>query len=471
MARRDQDEMVDEPSLESHAGDVHSRIGDALVKLSMCVRSIGYYGRSHHLFAETLEATHQAFTELLSIRPSVVVVLADSHVILEKFPIEDKSGCLTSVATALQERDVAELELIAGVTREELADFAEVLSLQPAELGLRGGVSTELRRRNVSHIWARTGSERSEPEEKTNAGLVHEEALLLVQRTFAAVGSGLQIPALEVRKGVSDLLDNLIRDESALLALAAIRSYDRYLSEHSVNVCILSMVFGRAVGLDNAVALELGISALLHDVGKVFLPGELLKKPGRLGEDEWEQVRRHPIEGARVLAGLPNLPALAATIAYEHHVRADGSGYPSMPARHTPHVLSRLVALADVYDALTTDRPYRKRFTPQQAVAYMLYDSYGHHDAPLMARFASRIGLYPIGSLVRLKNGEYAVVTAGNHRDPAKPTVTVVAGQDGQQIERKTVDLSTSSDPGLEIDSVAQPVEALLPYTETLLAA
>lgn len=471
MARRSQDQMGGEHSPKGRMDDAYSGTADALAKLSICVRSIGYYSRSHQLFAETLDATHQVFGALLSVRPSVLVVVADSHMILERFPIEDNSGCLHSLAMILQEREVAELEVIAGVTQDELADLAEVLSLQAAEIKLRGGVSTELRRRNVSHIWARTDSERSELQEKRNPAVAHEEALLLVQRTFSAVGSGLQVPVLEVRKGVSDLMDSLIRDESALLALAAIRSYDRYLSEHSVNVCILSMVLGRSLGFDGVVALELGISALLHDVGKVFLPGDLLKKPGRLGEDEWEQVRRHPIEGARVLAGLPNLPALAATIAYEHHIRADGSGYPSMPADHTPHLLSRLVALADVYDALTTDRPYRKRFTPQQAVAYMLYESYGHHDAQLMARFASRVGLYPIGSLVRLKNGEHAVVIGGSHDHPGRPTVMVVAGQGGQQIERRTIALSSTSDTSLEIASVAQPVEALLPYTESLLAA
>jgi len=286
-----------------------------------------------------------------------------------------------------------------------------------------------------------------------------------------AVQSGLNIPIPEIRGVVADSLRSLMRDDTALLALAGIRSYDRYLSEHSVNVCILSMVLGKDLGLDSASTLELGISAMLHDVGKVFVSPEIVGKPGKLSEEEWDQIRRHPAEGARALAGLPDLPALASTIALEHHARGDGSGYPNLPPSQRPHLLSRLVGIVDAYDALTTDRPYRERWTAQQAIAWMLYEARGQFDRQLLARFASRAKLYPIGSLVRLKKGDYAVVVGGSHLHPRRPTLRIVTSSSPTTLDSNLVDLYTNTDPGLEIDTMAQPVEVLLPYADKLIAA
>jgi len=159
-------------------------------------------------------------------------------------------------------------------------EFAELLGLAPEDLLLRGGLETETQSRGVSHIRARSGSLPAESREGREPADIYEEALLLVEEAMRAVQSGLQIPVPQIRAAVADTLRSLIRDDSALLALAGIRSYDRYLAEHSVNVCILSMVLGRDLGLDSASNLELGISGMLHDVGKVFVPEEIVRNPG-----------------------------------------------------------------------------------------------------------------------------------------------------------------------------------------------
>jgi len=286
---------------------------------------------------------------------------------------------------------------------------------------------------------------------------------------------------------VAESLHSLIKDDSTLLALTGIRSYDHYLSEHSVNVCILSMVLSKDLGLDAASTLELGISALLQAVGQGFDDPDLVRQPGKLTEEEWKQMRNHPAEGARALAGLPDLPALASTIALEHHVRSDGSGYPSVAPSHRPHLLSRLVAIVDTYDALTTERPYRDRWTAQQAIAWMLYEAPGQYDRQLMARFASRARLYPLGSLVRLKRGDYAIVVGGSNKHPRQPIIRIVTSSDSithrsidnsihmsidsNALKSLDIDLSTNTDPAFEIDSIAQPVEVLLPYSDKLIAA
>ena len=457
--------------VQSTLVDMHSRVADALAKLGVCVRSVGQYGRTHPLIEEMTESAHAALAELLVLQPTLIIAATDSYLALDSFPIEDATGCLASLSKSLFDRKVAELKLSAGVTRDEIGDFAEVLSTSPEDLTLRGDVATELFRRGVINISARHGVLPAESREARDPADIYEDALELVEEAMRAVQSGLSIPVPEIRAVVADSLHSLIADDSALLALAGIRSYDRYLSEHSVNVCILSMVLGRDLGLDAASTLELGLSAMLHDVGKVFIPGEIVKKPGKLTEQEWQEVRRHPAEGARALAGLPDLPALASTIALEHHVCCDGSGYPSLPNNYRPHLLSRLVSIVDTYDALTTNRPYRERWTAQQAIAFMLYETHNRYDRQLLARFAVRARLYPIGSLVRLKGGDYAAVIGGSHEHPYRPTLQVVSGHRADSFIEKTVDLADNTDPGLEIEAMAQPVEVLLPYADKLMAA
>jgi len=451
--------------------DAHSRIAGAAATFSVSVRLVGLYGHLHPSVAEAVNSACQALARLLILQPTVAVAVCDSFLALDGFPIQDNAGVLTGFAKLLHEKGVTGLMLSAGVTEHDVLEFAEALNLSAADLTLRGGIATELKRRNVTHIQTMSGAGPVESRLGKEPADIYQEALLLVEEALKAVRSGLQIPVSEIRNVVADSMHNLIADETALLALAGIRSYDRYLSEHSLNVCILSMALGRDLGLDPASTLELGISAMLHDVGKVFIPGEVVKKPGRLTEDEWRLVRRHPAEGARALAGLLGLPALAATIALEHHMWCDNTGYPKVPAANQPHLLSRLVAIVDSYDALTTERPYRQRWTPQQAIGWMLYEASGHYDQQLMSRFASKAQLHAVGALVRLANGELAVVTGGSYVHPSEPTVRIVVGESVSGGKPPIIDLSTNTDPGLEIAAVAQPVEAVLQYAERLLAA
>ncbi len=443
-------------------------LAEFLGKLAGCTRSMGLYGRSHPVMQEMTDAAHQALAQVLSVNPVVTLAVVDAYLTLDSFPIEENPESVSALAETLDGHGVGEIAFSAGVTEDEIADLAEALCMTREDLSTRGGIIADVKNRGVTHIQLRSGFTPAEAREGQGPADVYEEALLVVEEALEAVHTGLRIPLPEIRAVVEDSLKSLTSDETALLALAGIRSYDRYLSEHSVNVCILSMVFARGLGIDQSIAVDLGISALLHDVGKVFIPEDVATKPGKLSEEEWEHVRRHPSAGARVLASMPGLPSLAPTIALEHHAYNDGTGYPSLVASRRPHMLSRLVAIVDTYDALTTDRPYRERWTGQQAVAWMLYEAPNRYDRQLMARFASTWDLYPIGSLVQLVNQQIGVVVGGSMKHPTKPTIKLISGS-GQS--KGAVNLHENADPGFEIKSLAQPVEALLPFTDRLLAA
>lgn len=450
--------------------ELHSRITQSLLQVAVCVRSLGLYGKHHPLIREMAAQAHQTLVTLLIIQPTVVIGVGAGYLSLESFPIQDPSGGLAAFAVMLNEHQVSEFKLLTGVTEAEIMELSDVLSLSHEDLLMHGGIIIELERRGVHHIQMRQGAVPLQSREGKDPVDIYEEALLLVEESLRAIQSGLQIPVMEIRGVVADSLHSLIADESALLALTGIRTYNRYLSEHSVNVCIISMVLGRDFGLDASTTLELGISAMLHDVGKVFIDSAVLNKPSKLSEEEWEQMRKHPVDGARVLAGLEDLPALTSTIALEHHIYLDGTGYPSLPIHQQPQLLSRLVAIVDTYDALTTDRPYKERWTTQRAIAYMMYDAADRYDKQLIARFASRSKLHPIGSIVRLIDGRIAVVTGGSQLNPTRPILRVIDDTVTDSNEGEIIDLTQTTDPSLEIDVMAQPVEALLPYIDMLTA-
>jgi len=441
-----------------------------VAKLSACIRAVCLYSRSHPVTVSALEEAQEAVKVLLGDSDRIDILITDGYLLLDKFPVEDRSGVVAGFADELRRNGVAALSISAGLTQQEIAVFAEALRRRPGDHQTDGKPSAELQRLNVGHIRVQTGIMRPTRPKSRDAAGVYENALDSLGATMSSARAKGGVSGVGVAATVCQMLDAVMHDQDALLALTAIRSYDNYLLEHSVNVCIISMLFALDLGLDQDGVLDLGMCGMLHDIGKVFLPEEIIRKPGKLSEEEWEQIRRHPAQGARVLAGASDLPALAATIAYEHHMRSDASGYPAAPDDHTQHFLSRVVSIVDVYDALTADRPYRQKWTPQEAMAWMLYESPERFDERLLARFASRAGLHAVGSLVRLKNGCCGVVVGGSYTSPTKPQVMIVSEPENMHAERRMVNLSEINDHSFEIEQVAQPVEALFPCTKALLA-
>lgn len=438
------------------AEKLYPRVLDALVKLSACVRNISLYGRFHTVPQHAIAVAHQSLSEILLSEQVFAVAVTPSYLALDSFPIE--SGAISELNQSLHKRKVGKLQIMAGINKDEIADFAEVLMMGLEELGLRGGMAKELKNRGVGHILVSAAGLPSHRHEGKDNADIYEEALVLVEDAMKAAQSGFGIPIPEIKMVVEESLQSITGDETALIALAGIRSYDKYLYEHSVNVCILSMVIGRDLGMDRATTLELGTCAMLHDIGKVFIPSEIVTKPGKLSEQEWEAIRVHSAKGARALAGLPDVPPLACTIALEHHAYLDGTGYPALHYDR-PHLFSRLVAIVDTYDALTTDRPYRERWTGSQAIAWMLYETENRYDRMLLARFAARAKLYPPGSVVRLANYDLALVVSGSSKHPTKPIIRLVT--ENNEVAAQPIDLSTTDDAGFDILEVAKPIEGL----------
>jgi putative nucleotidyltransferase with HDIG domain len=203
-----------------------------------------------------------------------------------------------------------------------------------------------------------------------------------------------------------------------------------------VNVSILTMGQARGLGIDGALLREFGLAALMHDIGKVKTPTEILHKPDKLDDREFAIMKRHTVDGAEILRRTPEMPTLAPIVAFEHHLRLDGTGYPDRVNRGQLNLATMLCGIADVYDAMRSQRAYQQAFPTDRILAVLQRNDGKQFDQNLVRRFAQLVGIYPAGNLVRLKTGEIGVVVKAYAPDPYRPRVKVLRGADGVDLQR-----------------------------------
>lgn len=235
------------------------------------------------------------------------------------------------------------------------------------------------------------------------------EARQVAQETLSRAGEGVPPDLDACRTVVSPMVASVLRNASALTTLIRLRNQDDYSYMHSLSVSVLMIVLGRELGFDSNQCLEVGLAGLLHDVGKALVPGDLLNKPGKLTEQEFAEVRSHPRRGHVLLLEGGVTEAAALDVCLHHHERPDGHGYPERLAGPALSQWARMGAICDVYDAVTSDRSYKKAWDPAYSLAQMASWK-GQFDRALLASFILGVGVYPVGSLVRLSSGKLAIV-------------------------------------------------------------
>lgn len=237
-----------------------------------------------------------------------------------------------------------------------------------------------------------------------------------------------------VRAAVGQLVDELAANRSVVLNCHDIRQADAYTLGHSVSVCIMSILVGITLGYDMSRLADLAVGCLLHDVGKVGLPQTILQKGGDLTQQEMQEIRRHPEQGFAVLAAQAGISLVSAHVALQHHERWDGRGYPRGLKGQEIHEYARICAIVDCYDALVTDRVYRKGISPGRALRVLTEGSFGFFDPNLLRAFVANIAPFPVGSMVQLSSGEVAVVLAVERHQRSRPRVRVVQDGFGQPL-------------------------------------
>jgi len=284
-----------------------------------------------------------------------------------------------------------------------------------------------------------------------HAGQVYQETSNLVRSFMEDVSLGKSISVQIAKKAVADCVDSILNAPDALLWMTQLKNRDLYTSQHSMNVCILAIALGRQINLSVKELNNIGLCGMMHDMGKMRVPLEILNKPGKLEPDELKTMQTHAELGWKLLQSSSGMYGGAIDVAYSHHERMDGTGYPRKLTAEKISPYARMVTIVDMYDAITSDRVYQKGRTHLDAINIMTKMCDTHLDSGLTYKFIECLGTYPPGSIIEMSNGEIAIVVETNQKKRLNPKIILLLDEYKKPRPERMVDLSK-----IDLDSSRQ---------------
>ncbi|HUR33541.1 MAG TPA: HD-GYP domain-containing protein [Vicinamibacterales bacterium] len=403
---------------------------ELLRRLAASLRAGQLYSRGHPLIGRNLEGLGRAVDALHDLVPSVVIGIVGDEVIVDDLPVGGTGG-LAALVRRLRQIGIERIVIERGVQAEEIAALADFVATAAPDAASADAFPA-LAHVRVGRV---TLGERVEGGTADMAEFrrLYADAVQSAELLWDSTRAEQRPDATVARTTVDGLAQAVSQNRTALMALTALREYDNYTFTHMVNVSILTMAQARALGVDGPLLREFGLAALMHDIGKVKTPLEILTKADALTPGEFAIMKRHTIEGAEILRATPDVPALAPVVAFEHHLRLDGSGYPDV-TRASLNLGTMLCSIADVYDAMRSQRSYQRSFPTDRILEVMRRNDGQQFDQHLVRRFAQLVGVYPAGNLVRLNTDEIAVVMNPHAPDPYRPHVRIVLDRHGTRV-------------------------------------
>jgi len=414
---------------------VDQKKGEELIRrLAAALRGTELYSPTHPLVQRGIDAFTSAATDRLESTPSVIIGFIGDEVVVDGVRLPRGTASLIGFARDLRDRGIEKVTLTRGLSRTEVGNLIAVFSDRASPVPL----SDRLIAKGVRNVTL--GRIVVDDVSDDQAGIaaaqrVYGTAVETAETLWNAAKAGDQPDPGAARKIIDGLARLVTQDRTSLMALTALKKYDNYTFTHMVNVAALSMAQARALNLDGPLLREFGFAALMHDIGKVHTPLEVLNKPGKLLKDEFDVMKRHVVDGAHILRRTPEMPALAPIVAFEHHLKQDLSGYPENIGSRKLNLCTMIVSIADVFDALRSNRPYRQGLATVRIRTIMGEQGSPAFNQVLLKRFVNLMGLFPVGNLVRLSTGEMAVVTAEHPTDPFRPQVKIIADASGAPLE------------------------------------
>ena len=417
-------------------------IREFLQALRRSIRHTKLYPPEHPLNDDAQRALERAAETIVGTVGEAVITVIDDTLYLNRALLPHSSLEFNGLMREMQLRGIDSITLIGPVSRADLADLAAFAAAVSDDLPAEGTV--RLNERPLS---------RNDLDDGELSGLrrSYTASLDVLRSVTAAIQTGSDFELSGVAWAVEGILEASLGQASASLLLATVKSHDEYTFYHSVNVCILSVAIGRLVGIDEELLRPIGAGALLHDIGKTNISRDVLHHPGRLTPEMWEIIKLHPQEGAQsILASSGEGQEIPAMITFEHHMRYDGQGYPATSAERRPHLFTRLVTVADTYDAITSRRSYRRADTPVRALGVLLEGAGSAFDPDLARAFIALMGLYPPGTLLQLRGGELVMVTGYDPERTDWPQGVIVKDAWGAAVEPEPWPI----DPDANVDQV-----------------
>lgn len=438
------------------------------------LRSLRFYPLENEAVQQALQQLHIQVTSFIAREGTLALRVVGDFFFLNDARLRlDLRNFSTfgSFAGALRDHKIGEVIVERGIQIQEWAPFLALILRAPLEEDPFEGFVERLSGTPVERIDVR-------PERETQKLDLEGEAMEGARRTYAFsvqtardvlsdVRMGKAVNVRKVKRTVQGIVDQVLANEPSIVAMTTLREFDEYTFTHSVNVCIFSVVIGQRIGLEKAQLYELGLGALFHDVGKMELPSETLNKAGDLTDEEWAQVREHPTLGLLALFqlhGFLDVPYRQMLIAYEHHMKMDLSGYPATRRPREQGLFSRIITVADAFDAGSSVRSYQYRpFPPDEVLKEMRDNPERGLDPVLVKALITATGVYPVGTIVILDTFELAVVVRanGDGKRLHQPEVKILADSMGVPLQTPMIVSLDEIDP-----STGAPLRSIIKTTD-----
>jgi putative nucleotidyltransferase with HDIG domain len=441
---------------------------DIVRRFAAALRGAQLYAPNHPLVHRSLEGLGEVVTQLVAEQSSIAIGLIEQEIVVGDTPLPKAAENYAELIRRLQALGIERLSFERGVTPEELSTLVLTLANPERAPGASAPGVTPADPTAVLQGLPHIKVGRISLDERVNTSSADVATIRRLYSDAVNVAGRLwdsaQTDGTPDPKAAAEMVDNLAQavsqNRTALVALTALKEYDNYTFTHMVNVSILTMGQARGLGIDGTQLREFGVSALMHDIGKVRTPPEILKKAEKLTDEEFDLMRLHVIDGAEILRRTPEMPKLAPVMAFEHHLRLDGTGYPFGVKRHSLNLGTMLCSIADVYDAMRSKRAYQQSFPTDRILAVLKRDDGQQFDQHLVRRFSQLMGIYPPGNLVKLDTGEMAVVLRVYAPDPYRPKVRVIVGADGEKLLRPyDVNLWEVATDAAAAKSILKPID------------
>jgi HD-GYP domain-containing protein (c-di-GMP phosphodiesterase class II) len=431
-----------------------ARCRDILTRIYAVRRAATLYPPEHPAMAESVRLLGDSVRQYHAEGVEPMLTFFEGEIFLGEQLLARESLVFDQLVRDMTAIGVGSVTFCRGMTDDELLRIVPILNADSGEVERAGGIARMAADARLGSV--HVGAVRALEEVSASVGgreaalAVFGNAVSLIREVDRLLHSNRHVSSVKVTRVAEALVDNVFTNREAMLQLSGLKDYDEYTYYHSANVAVLSLAMGTAITDDRRFLSSLGIGALLHDVGKLTMEHEILSKAGPLSEEEWDAVHQHPVSGAEMIALMQGVDRSAIVTAIEHHMRWDGRGYPSREPFGRQHLTSRIVAVADSYDAMTSSRTYSGPIVHDKAMQSLVESAGTSLDPRIVRLFVRIMGVYPPRSVVRLTTGEIAIVVAPGAHDMFRPTVRVIASPDSELLEPRDLALETTTAVGVE---------------------
>lgn len=424
------------------------------------IKSVLFYPQAHPAVRQPLQELVGILEGMLREKSEIHLGVVEGVFFLENHLFVTPNAAIAELADRLVKKGITALTIYSGVSADDLFHFASILARRE---NIAEVIPLELEKANVRTI--RLGIDHlvygnSEDESASAPSRTYFDAINAVRDTMKDIENG-RIPS---GKRINNVVDNMVsvtmKDHTTLLGLAMIKDYDNYTFNHSVNVGILALSLGAYMGMDRDALRDTNTAGLLHDIGKTRIDKNILNKPGKLSDEEYELMKKHAENGAEIINKMQDIHPRVAEAVLGHHIKHNRTGYPEWAREKSFNSMAEMVAVADCYDAITTVRTYSMPTLPKGAIDIMRRLSGSSLNGDLVDKFEQMMGKYPVGTLVRLDTNEIALIVRPHPMESKMPSIKVIIDSRGEVLEKpKLISIADAAGPNhISIISTVDPL-------------